>query len=301
MSRTICLICNAGSGRNKRGQDAVARAMAVLGDGAHRIEWTSGQPIETAIDRALAHRPEFIVAAGGDGTVMAVAGALLGREVPMGVLPMGTFNFFARGLGLSEVPEEAARQLLDARPHPIRVGTVNGRAFLNNASIGIYPAILKERETVYSRWGRFRLAAHWSVLKVFLRFRKPMKLTIETDAGTETRRTPLVFAARSAYQLDSFGLDGAEAIDRDRFAVLIARASGRRALLAMTLRLALRAPKRGRDYDLIATRSLVVTTRRARTLVAFDGEKARLPGPYRFRMSDDLLTILLPDRQEPAP
>ena len=197
----------------------------------------------------------------------------------MGVLPMGTFNFFARGLGLSEVPEEAARQLLDARPHRIRVGTVNGRAFLNNASIGIYPAILKERETVYSRWGRFRLAAHWSVLKVFLRFRKPMKLTIETDAGTETRRTPLVFAARSAYQLDSFGLDGAEAIDRDRFAVLIARASGRRALLAMTLRLALRAPKRGRDYDLIATRSLVVTTRRARTLVAFDGEKARLPGP----------------------
>ena len=81
MSRTICLICNAGSGRNKRGQDAVARAMAVLGDGAHRIEWTSGQPIETAIDRALAHRPEFIVAAGGDGTVMAVAGALLGRGV----------------------------------------------------------------------------------------------------------------------------------------------------------------------------------------------------------------------------
>ena len=294
MPRTICLIANRKSGQNSRDREVISRAMEALGDGTIRLDWSPGQPIADVVTKALSHDPDFVVAAGGDGTIMAVAGALLGRGVPMGVLPLGTFNFFARGLGLSEVPEDAAVQLLTGTPHEIRIGMVNGRAFLNNASLGVYPSILKERETVYSRWGRFRMAAHWSVLKVFLRFRKPMKVTITTDEGSRTRRTPLVFVARSSYQLDFFGIDGTEAIDTDRFAVLIARAESRRGLLAMTMRLIMRRPVRGRDYDLISTATLRVETSRKRSLVAFDGEKARLAGPFEFRMSDRPLTIILP-------
>ncbi len=297
MTRRICLVANKKSGQNSRDSEAIDRAMRALGPGAWRLDWDSATPIGDTIDRALADNPEIVVAAGGDGTVMAVAGALLGRGVPMAVLPLGTFNYFARGLGLSETPEEAAREILQGRPHDIRIGQVNERAFLNNASLGIYPAILRERETVYSRWGRFRAAAHWSVIKTFLRFRKPMRMTITADGESETRRSALVFVARSAFQLERFGIEGSEAIDNDRFAVLIARAATRWELFAMSFRLAIGKPLRGRDYDLLTPRELTIDAGRKRRLVAFDGEKARIRGPFRFRMTDEPLTIILPDTE----
>lgn len=300
MYTRIILIANKKSGQNSRDAEAIDRVMAVFGDIAERIDWDPATSIDDTVSRALAREPDMVVVAGGDGTVMAVASALLGSGVPMGVLPLGTFNFFARGLSLSENPEEAGQQLLTARPHDIRVGMVNGQAFLNNASLGIYPAILRERETVYSRWGRFRLAAHWSVVKTFLRFRKPMKITLTVGGKSETRRTALVFVARSAYQLNVFGIDGEDAIDADRFAILLSRAETRRALFMMTLRLALGHPMRGRDYDLISADVADIDTNQRRTLLAFDGEKQRVRGPFRFRMSDKTLTILLPQNDAEA-
>lgn len=301
MTRRICLVANRKSGQNSRDAEAIDRALRVLGPGAWRIDWDADTPIRDTIDRALAAAPEIVVAAGGDGTVMAVAGAMLGRDVPMAVLPLGTFNFFARGLGLSEDPEEAAQEILHGRPHGVRIGQVNERVFLNNASLGIYPAILRERETVYSRWGRFRAAAHWSVLKTFLKFRKPMRMTITADGARQTRRSALVFVARSAYQLERFGIEGSEAIDEDRFAVLIARTSTRLGLFAMTFRLAIGKPLRGRDYELMTPRELTIDTGRKRRLVAFDGEKARIRGPFRFRMTDNFLTIILPEPERGGP
>ncbi len=297
MTRRICLIANKKSGQNSRDAEAIDRAMAALGDGAWRLDWDAKTPIETTMDKALEDDPEIIVAAGGDGTVMAVAGALLGKGVPMAVLPLGTFNFFARGLGLSEEPERAAAEILNGHPHDIRIGKVNDQAFLNNASLGVYPAILRERETVYSRWGRFRVAAHWSVIKTFLKFRKPMRMTITADGTRETRRSALVFVARSAYQLERFGIEGSDAIDDDRFAVLIARASTRKELFAMTFRLALGKPLRGRDYDLLTPRELTIETRRRRALLAFDGEKVRAAGPFHFHMAEERLTIILPEQE----
>ncbi len=299
MARRICLIANKKSGQNSRDAAVIERAMVALGDGAWRLDWDTRDPISDTVDRALADAPEIVVAAGGDGTVVAVAGAMLGRGVPMAVLPLGTFNFFARGLGLSEVPEEAARQILDGRPHDIRIGMVGEQPFLNNASLGIYPAILRERESVYSKWGRFRLAAHWSVIKTFAKFRKPMRMTLTIDGETETRRSSLVFVARSAYQLERFGIEGSEAIDDDRFAVLIARAATRRELFAMTFRLSIGKPLRGHDYDLVTPREMTIETRRRRALVAFDGEKARVESPFHFHMSDTPLTIILPRTDAP--
>ncbi|TDL76238.1 hypothetical protein E2L08_14175 [Palleronia sediminis] len=294
MAYRIALIANRSSGQNSRDAEAIDRCMAGLGPDVFRLDWEPGSDMGAVIDRALAQGAERVVAAGGDGTVMAVAGAMLGRGVPLGVLPLGTFNFFARGLGLSEDPDRAARQIVDADPHEIRVGMVNGRPFLNNASLGIYPAILKERETVYSRWGRFRTMAYWSVGKTFLRYRKPMKLTLRHDGMTRQVRTALLFAGRSAYQLELFGIAGADAIDADRFAFIIARADTRLELFRMAARLALRKPLRGRDYELLTTDELSVETATTRALLAFDGEKSRDAGPFRFHMSQDRLTILLP-------
>ncbi|SEN76841.1 diacylglycerol/lipid kinase family protein [Palleronia pelagia] len=300
MPAQIRVIANHKSGRNSRDRQAIEQAMEVFGPDARRIDWQPGSDLSALIDRAVADGGDLVVAAGGDGTVMATAGAMVGRDVPMAVLPLGTFNFFARGLGFSEDPETAARQIVDGQPHDIRVGRVNGQTFLNNASLGIYPKILRERETVYRRWGRRRIAAHWSVLKTMLRFRKPLRLTLDLDGQRSEERTAMIFVARSAYQLDFFGLNGADLISDDRFAVLVARARSRRRLMALAWRLARGKAVEGQDYELLSARSLTVKTARKKATLAFDGEKRRETSPFEFRMSDDPLRIILPVDREPS-
>ncbi|MFT4150868.1 MAG: diacylglycerol kinase family protein [Paracoccaceae bacterium] len=299
----ICLIANPGSGRNSRDAEAIHRALDSFGPRAELREWSEGQSLEATVKQALADGFGTLVAAGGDGTVMGVAQAMTAANAPrrrMAVLPLGTFNYFARGLGLPEDPEAAAQAILGGSVRPISVGTVNGQVFLNNASLGIYPSILKAREAVYERFGRRRLAAHWSVIKTFLRFQHPMQVTVTADGQSHDHRTPLIFIARSAFQLDSFGLHGAQDISDDRFAMFIARDGGRAALFRLAWRLIRRRIEVGRDVDYIAARDIVIETRMAKPLVAFDGEKSRMRAPLTFRILPDALDIVVPDSPDPA-
>ncbi|WP_425101221.1 diacylglycerol/lipid kinase family protein [Tropicibacter sp. S64] len=297
----IAVIANKASGTNAKDSAAIDRALDVFGrDQATLYYWNPKRSIDAVLDTALAEGATTVVAAGGDGTAMAVAGAALGRDCAFGALPLGTFNYFARGLGLPETPDDAAEALLDAAPHDIRVGTVNGRVFLNNACLGIYPAVLKQRETVYKRWGRHRLMAHWSVIQTFLRFQRPMRLTLYADGQTVERRTPLLFVSRSAFQLERFGLQGGDVISDDGFAVLVGRGETRLDLFRTAFRLITHTAEAGRDYDFLPVRQLDVHTERQIALVAYDGEKARQPAPFRFRMSRATLTVLLPRSDEAA-
>jgi len=293
----ICLLVNERSGANERDRNAIDAAREVLGPDAILCPWdpTSGQLPDSTRQAGL------IVAAGGDGTAMGVAGLCLGREVPMAVLPLGTFNYFARGLGYSEDPAVAAQQVLDGTVHDISVGTVNGQVFLNNASLGIYPTILREREGIYDRWGRSRIAAHWSVLRTLLTFRRPMRVRIDVGDGPVDRRTALIFVGRSAFQLRVFGLQGEEAISEDGFAVFVARAERRRDLFRVGMRLAAGSVSEGEDYDLIRTaRMTVEVPRRTSVLLAHDGEKSRVEGPLHFEMSPEPLRIVLPPEHPSA-
>lgn len=290
------LIANRKSGTNRRDKAALDRACAVLGDGTRLVTWDADDDLGQVVKNAIDDGAGCIVAAGGDGTAMAVADVMLGTGVPMGCLPLGTFNYFARGLGLSEDPEEAARALRASIPREIAVGLVGGHVFLNNASLGIYPTILKERESIYARWGRRRIMAHWSVIRTFLQFQRPMRLHLTVDGKETDVRSPLLFVARSAYQLDLFNLDGGLAISDDQMAVLLGRARNRWGLFKLAWRLVTRRMRQGRDYDLVTARRLRVETDRKRALVAYDGEKRRAASPFDFCMSGDRrLTILLPE------
>lgn len=294
MSR-IRVIANPKSGKNSHDSEAIDRALAVLGPDAELHRLDEGEDFAAAVAKAVGDGVETVVAAGGDGTIMAIAGALEGTEVRMGVLPLGTFNYFARGLGIPEDAEQAAQIVLANRTRRISLGKVEDQLFLNNASLGVYPAILKERETVYKRWGRWRIAAHWSVVKVFIRFQRPMRATISVDGETRQVKTPLIFVARSAYQLEEFGLDGSDAIKNDEFAVFVARETSRAALFRMAWRLVRRKMREGEDYDLICSDTLSVDIPGKRVLVACDGEKFRKSAPLEFKMVPDALTIIIPE------
>ncbi|WP_037283818.1 diacylglycerol/lipid kinase family protein [Rubellimicrobium mesophilum] len=295
-AQRICVICNENSGRNSREADAIKLAMEVLGTRAE-LRQVKGEEIEGAARRAVEDDFDAIVGAGGDGTVMTVAGALMDSGHRFGVLPLGTFNYFARGLGIPEDPRAAAEVILAGGTRRVSLAEVNGQVFLNNISLGIYPAILKNREEVYARWGRRRLAAHWSAAKTFMRFQRPLFLTVMAD-GREIRvKTPLLFVARSAYQLESFGLAGAECVAQGRFAVFVAPDTGRAGMFHKAWRLVRQSMRQGRDFDLVCADEVTIAARSLHLTVACDGEKMRMRTPLRLRVHKDALEVYAPPEE----
>lgn len=292
----VCVVMNRGSGKKKHQElRAMLEERLAPACGSFTLrESVKGSDLPDLARRVAGEGFDLVIAAGGDGTQSAVAGALTGSDVIMGVLPGGTFNYFARDLGVGETLEQGLETILDARVAPVDVGEINGLVFLNNVSLGAYPQILKTREGIYRRWGRSRLAAYWSVLVALRRLRRPMQLLTRVDGRERTYTSALVFVARSAYQLDSFGLEGADHIRAGRMAVLIAKAKRPLPLMRSALRLAMGHSARDDDFDLILTDHLQIETPKRRQLIAHDGEKTQMDSPFRLRVRDGALRVLHP-------
>lgn len=296
----ICVILNPGSGR-RAGQLSLEELEERIDALPRRTEIRrakTGADISRLTRAALAEGFGTIVAAGGDGTIGAVAAEIADKDVLMGVIPMGTFNFFARGLGIPEEVAPAVALLDEGTPRDVTIGEVNGRIFLNNASLGAYPAILDQREGIYKRWGRSRLAAYWSVVTALLSFKRPLRMRIVVDGVEHRRRSALAFVAMSAYQLETYQLDGAEAVRAGKFALYVAPDRGRFDLILQAARLAGRRMKPGRDVELITGSEILIETNRARRLVARDGEKEAMRDPFRFVARPGALRVLAPQGTE---
>ncbi|WP_410218703.1 diacylglycerol/lipid kinase family protein [Paracoccus sp. (in: a-proteobacteria)] len=292
----VCVIMNRGSGRKKhRALVEQLREQLEPACGSYTLrESRKGSDLPQLARQVAGEGFDLVIAAGGDGTQSAVAAALTGTDVVMGVLPGGTFNYFARDLGVGETIDDALETILNAKVEAVDVGDVNGLIFLNNVSLGAYPQILKTREGIYRRWGRSRMAAYWSVLVALRRLRRPMNLVARVEGETQRYTSALVFVARSAYQLDSFGLEGADEIRRGRFAVLIAKARQPLPLIRSAIRLAFGHSAKDDDFDLILTDELQIETPTRRQLVAHDGEKAVLYSPFKMVVRHGELRVLLP-------
>lgn len=292
----VCVIFNRGSGSKDDAEfiEAVTGALEPRAAEFALRRTGEGGNLADLARQAVADGFDLILAAGGDGTQSAVAGALAGSDAVMGVLPGGTFNYFARDLGVGEGLEDALETILEARVHRVDIGQINDLIFLNNVSFGAYPHILKTREGIYRRWGRSRLAAYWSVLVALRRLRRPMRLTARVGGQDRHFSTALVFVARSAYQLESFGLDGAEAIRNGQFAVLVAKAKRPLPLMGSAFRLAFGRSAKDSDFDLILTEELTIETDKPRQLVAHDGEKTLMRAPFHLKVLHDGLQVLLP-------
>jgi diacylglycerol kinase family enzyme len=294
---TFGVVLNAASGRRK--DDEFASALGTALDrypGRFAVcEATGGDDLPDAISRAVEQGHPVLVAAGGDGTIAAVAEAAAAHGLTLGVVPTGTFNFVARGLGIPEDIDAAVELLATSPAHPMPAAEVNGRLFLNNASLGLYPAILREREGVYRRWGRSRIAAHLSLVKTVFGAVRPLHLRVTVDGKIMRARTPLVFIARSAFQLDHYGLEGAAAVRAGRFAVFLAPDVSRFRLFLLALRLALGGLRTGRDIELVTGDDIVVETDRRRVFVARDGERTPMTSPLHFRIRHDILKVIAPE------
>ena len=244
---------------------------------------------------------QVVVAGGGDGTIATIASGLLGAGKMFAVLPLGTFNYFARRLGVP-LDLDAALEVIAASTtiRSVSVGEVNGRMFLNNASIGLYPAVLKQRESTYRRFGRSQAVAYLSVASVMVSPPGFLDLELTADGDNIARRTPLLFVGVNSHQLATFGIPGYQCVDDGRLAAYITRPLSVPQLWRLGLRGLLRGLHGTDALEVVCARELLVHVRRRRVRVAMDGEVARLRSPLRFRLLENALQVLTASPEAPA-
>lgn len=255
-----------------------------------------------AVQRAKAEGG-VVVAAGGDGTINAVAQAVLGSGCAFGVLPQGTFNYFSRAHGIPADIGGAVQVLLRERAQAVQVGLVNDRVFLVNASLGLYPKLLEDREGWKKRFGRSRLVAFGGGLVTLLRGQRSLRLHIDVHGRTHKVRTPTLFVGNNALQMEQLGFVLAQAIDEGALAAVMLRPVGRWSMLWLLLHGAfgrLGEADQVLHFPFVSLRLHSARPFAARRIkVATDGEIVWLPLPLQFRVSPEPLWLIRPSA--PAP
>lgn len=300
----LYFVVNAGSGHGdaERAVNGIAAGMAAAGR-AHRIfrveqAGTLEAVARRAVDEAAASEGA-VVAVGGDGTLNAIAQLVLGSGVPFGAIPQGTFNYFGRSHGLPTDVEQAVQGLLSARIEPVAVGLANGRVFLVNASLGLYPVALEIREEQKQRHGRKRIVAFWAALLAILGRHQPMRVHLEGDGIDRVLRTLTVFVSINRLQLEQIGVE--DAVRRREFVAIVLRPASPLRLAWLVVRGALGRLVDADRVEHVVSRTLSVSpvsSRLRRVRIAVDGETAWTDVPVHFRIADEPLLLLKPQGPE---
>lgn len=260
-----------------------------------------------AAAKALAHRTA-VVAVGGDGTLNSVAQAAHATGCAMGVVPQGTFNYFARTHGIPTDPAAAVRLLLRTTPTPVQVAGINDRVFLVNASLGLYPDLLEDREAYKARFGRSRWVAFLAGCVTLLRAQRRLRVRIEMGDTVRDVQTLTLFVGNNRLQLQQLGAEPEDTIDGTpgdgSMAALMLRPIGTLSMIGLMLHGALGRLGEAASVERFEFQHMVVKPTLAQgrrgVKVAFDGEVSRLRAPLHFRVLDTPLYLLAPRRGEAA-
>ena len=284
---------NKRSGRRPVYHDEIVALIAAVGLQAS-VQTVDPEELAVAAQKAVRDGAAVIVAAGGDGTVAMVASALVGSAASLGVLPVGTLNHLARDLGIPANPAAAAGVLAAGNVREIDVGELNGRTFVNNCSIGLYPRIVRRREGQRQRLGRGKwFAMALAAVSVFRRY-PLVHVVVKSGARTIRCKSPLVFVGNNPYETNLLDLGRRYQLDVGRLCVYLANAPGRWRFLIMMFRGLLGRLGQHRDFTMMQASDLAIETHKKRVRVAMDGEVVRLHPPLVFTTRPRSLRVLAP-------
>ncbi|MDB5942766.1 MAG: hypothetical protein JWQ13_2332 [Ramlibacter sp.] len=301
-TRRLSVVINPGSGRHDAQQtrDLLAGVFGEAGCEFDFVAVAAPEALAAASREAAVRAAEsgaVLVAVGGDGTINTVAQAAWRAGCVLGVVPQGTFNYFGRTHGIAQDAEAAARALVRGQAQPVQVGEINGRLFLVNASLGLYPQLLEDREAFKNQFGRSRWVAILSGLVTLFEWRRQLALDIELDGERTALTTRTLFVGNNRLQLERIGLDPAVAgrVGEGRLAAVAPRPIGNWRMLGLALRGALGRLGEADQVQSIPFRKLTVSVRGVRRVkVATDGEVVIMTPPLRFAVSATPLQLLLP-------
>ncbi|HEY5162507.1 MAG TPA: diacylglycerol kinase family protein [Terriglobales bacterium] len=294
LPKKIPCILNPIAGQNGQpDRDNLAQLFARCGRDVDICFTGPALPADELARRALADNCPLIVVGGGDGTINAIANVIAGTSTAMAILPCGTFNHLAKDLKIPLDLEPAVQAAFSGRFATIDVGEVNGKVFVNNSSIGLYPLMVterdRERKLGANRW--------WALAKAtaLLTRRYPiMEVTLEAGGAVTRRAAPLVFVANNRYEVQSFILKSRERLDEGRLFVYLPQRPGRLNLLKAMMAGMFAGDAMQGEMDVFAIRQFRILTRRRRVHVSTDGEVTLMSTPLNYRIREKALRIAVP-------
>ncbi len=289
----IEVIINARSGSDDK-RDARHRLQEAFAESGveARISFArAGSTIEDLAWKAAQSDAEIIVAAGGDGTINAVASAVIESGKTMGVLPFGTMNHFAKDLHIPLELEGAIQTIVAGETVSIDVGEVNGRIFVNNSSLGLYPNIVRERQKQQRLgWGKWP-AYVWAALAVLRRY-PFLNVRLSVDGKELTSRTPFVFVGNNEYEMETLNIGGRTCLDAGKLSLYMSHRTGRLGLIRLAFRALFGGLRQEKDFIALCTKDVWIETKHRHVRVAVDGEVLVLEPPLHYRVRPRALRVL---------
>lgn len=254
----------------------------------------SGGEIARAAQDAVQAGAKCIVAAGGDGTISAVASRVAGTDAALGVLALGTLNHFAKDAGIPVGIEAAIATIAHGREARYDVGEVNGRPFINNSSLGLYPDIVLDREHQRHRLGRGKwMALAAATLRAARRY-PVLTLAMDVDGQVLRRKSAFVFVGNNEYRMAAFEIGERARLDEGVLSLYVTQRTGRFGLLRLAVRALFDRLEQARDFDSLRAAEVTIETPRAAVHVAIDGEVVTMRTPLRYRIRPGALKVLAP-------
>ena len=244
---------------------------------------------------AAAARPDVLVAVGGDGTVSCGADAAVKAEITLGVVPRGTFNHFARDAGIPTNLEAAVDAIIAGHAQAVDVAELNGRVFINNSAIGLYPMIVQDREVQRRRLRRSkRVAMIVACLRALRHFRRH-RLTVRIAGREAPINTPLLFIGNNRYETNLLTMGRRARLDEAVLSIRALLVESRLHLLGLALRGLFGRLDQQRDFaNLDDVREAVILSPQAALRVSLDGETHLFETPLRYRILPRALRLLVP-------
>jgi diacylglycerol kinase family enzyme len=248
---------------------------------------------EAALDRAKAAEIDAVVVGGGDGSIRTVAGVLAGTNVPLGILPLGTLNHFAKDLGIPLHLKEAAEVIAKGETRAVDLAEVNGETFINNSSIGIYPYIVLDRER---RRAHHKLAKWMAMVPALFRVLKHFprrRLALSAEGWTRPYRTPCLLIGNNEYGVEFFELGRRHHLDRGELAVYVVKQRRPFGFFWMICRMVFGKVSQARDIESFRLKEVQVRSKTSRLPVALDGEVEMMHPPLQYRSRQGALRVIV--------
>jgi diacylglycerol kinase family enzyme len=300
--RRVVALMNAGAGAFSQAlaadvQSALVASFAHCGLAAD-IKFVDGEHLHEAAEAALAlaERKELdaIVVGGGDGSLRTVASVLAGTGLPLGVLPLGTLNHFAKDLGIPLKVEEAAAAIAAGHTRIIDLAEVNGETFINNSSIGIYPYMVMHRER---RRAAHKLAKWMAMVPAFLRMLHhfpPRRLRISAKGFARPYCTPCLFVGNNEYGMELFTFRRRHRLDAGELWFYVVKPRSPVEFFLMVCRMCFGHLDQARDLDMFHLSEAEVSAKTSRLFVSLDGEVRLIHTPLHYRSCPGALRVIVP-------
>jgi diacylglycerol kinase family enzyme len=254
----------------------------------------SGAEIVLLARHAAGTDADVVVAGGGDGTISAVAAEIAETGKTLGVLPLGTLNNFSKDLGIPQTLSAAVRTIAEGALVEVDLAEVNGRVFINNSSIGLYPKMVARRERQQHKLGRGKWqAALWASLRLF-RVSPFLRVEIELDGKVFERKTPFVFVGNNEYEMDLYNIGRRRRLNGGKLSIYFLHRPGRWGLIMLAWKTLTRQLRQWKDFEAVETEHVVVRKKRKRARVAIDGETMIMRTPLEYRILPRAMKVLVP-------